>query len=325
MRGEPTTQQLFDLVFERWADHTLRFGFIPAVIAVGWFAYAYVGHSRLIRQATGAVAISRTLDARLYNLVENLTITAGMPMPRIEIMDTPALNAYASGLSPASATVAVTRGLLEALNDDELEAVLAHELTHIRNRDVRLMVVATIFVGILGYVSYVLIHQTSRVIGRAAGGAGALLVVVGVAIAAFAGFFGVLTRFALSRSREFMADAGSAELTKRPEALISALRKIEGHDEIDDLPPQMQAMMISARIEGLFATHPSVDARVDALERFAGATPVVGPVRQRPATATARPQAAAALQAAPSFGRRGVAPAAVAAAPAQRSFGRRER
>jgi heat shock protein HtpX len=320
---EPTWAELIDYTLAQWQDHSLRFAYVPALLVAGWFSYAYVAHGRLIREATGAAAVSRTLDGRLYNLVENLTIAAGMPMPRIEIMETQALNAYASGLSPRSATIAVTRGLLEGLNDDELEAVLAHEITHIRNRDVRLMVVATIFVGVLGYVSYMMMNQTGKVIGRAAAGVGIVLVIVGYGVAALASLFGVVSRFALSRSREFLADAGSAELTKRPEALISALRKIEGHDTIEGLPPQMQAMMISARIEGLFATHPSVEARVDALERYAGAMPqavAAGPRRSDGARAPAQ-----AAQPAAGFGRRGVAQgAAVAAMPAQRSFGRRE-
>ena len=244
-----------------------------------------------------------------------------MPMPRVEIMEIPALNAYASGLSPKSASIAVTRGLIEALNDDELEAVLAHELTHVRNRDVRLMVVATIFVGMLSVISYMMLNGAAKTVGRAsnAGGVGAVVIVAAVVIAAIAGFFGVLTRFAISRSREYMADAGSAELTKNPEALIAALRKISGHDEIEGLPPSMQAMMISASVEGLFATHPTVEARIDALERYAGALPAQAPRREPRARPQSAPQPSA-----PSFGRRGAVAAAAAAAPQQRTFGRRE-
>ncbi len=296
----PTETEIAGLMFEHWLERTLRYAFVPFLAVVGWFAYAYAAHGRLIRRATGARSISRQLEGRLYNLVENLSIAAGMTMPRVEIIETPALNAYASGLGPTDATVAVTRGLLDTLNDQELEAVLAHEITHIRNRDVRLMVIATIFVGVLSYFGGMMRRQTSNgAIGRSVGGTDIIVVAVAAVVAILAGLFGVLTRFALSRSREYLADAGSAELTKNPEALISALRRIEGHSAIAGLPPSMEAMMISARIDGLFATHPSTEDRIAALQNYAGARPVAPrattPARERvyaPIGATLSPAAA---------------------------------
>src|ERR1700680_647911 len=107
---QPTQLDLLDVIFNSWSDILINFAFIPAILIAAWFAIAYVSHGKLLRKATGARAISRQLDRKLYNAVENLAITAGLPVPRVEIMETPALNAYAAGLGPGSATVAVTRG-----------------------------------------------------------------------------------------------------------------------------------------------------------------------------------------------------------------------
>ena len=264
---------LADATLDHWLHRSLVYSFIPILAVGGWFAFAFFAHRELIRQATGAQGLSRMLDPRLYNLVENLTILRGLPMPRLEVIETTALNAYASGFSPQHSTIAVTRGLIDTLNDAELEAVLAHEVTHIRNRDVRLMMVATIFVGILSYVSQVMRRQTSPdgALSRVIAIADFMVVALAVAMSMLANLFGVLAHFALSRSRELLADAGAVELTKDPDALIAALRRIEGHDKIEDLPPMMEAMMISSRIDGLYATHPTIAERVEALQLYAGA------------------------------------------------------
>jgi heat shock protein HtpX len=268
---DPTQAELIAGTIDKWLHVSLTYAFVPMIAVAGWFAYAFAAHRSLIRRATGAVAISRQLDSRLYNLVENLTISVGLPVPRIEVIETTALNAYAAGLSPKDSTVAVTRGLLDTLSDEELEAVLAHEITHIRNRDVRLMVIATIFVGVLAYGSQMMRRQTSSgAIGRSVGGGDVILVAVAAAMASVAGLFGVLSHFALSRTREFLADAGAVELTKNPDALIGALERIRDNDQIEGLPKSMEAMMISSRLDGWFATHPSCEDRVSALRRFAG-------------------------------------------------------
>jgi heat shock protein HtpX len=230
-------------------------------------------------------------------------------MPALQIMETPALNAYAAGLHEGQYVVAVTRGLIDTLSEDELEAVLAHELTHIRNRDTQLMVIAIIFAGIFAFFGDLIIRgwdfpygwaprskregpwgstrssggwssgggdDGGRRGGRSSTGGGAALLAIAVAIAIILITWGVSTliRLALSRSREFLADAGSAELTKNPDALVRALRKIETRASLD-VPSRMEAFFIenpvAERVSGLFATHPSVDARVEALRRYAGA------------------------------------------------------
>ncbi len=278
------------------------------VASLAWFAIAYLVHQGLISRATGARGVARTEAPRLYNVLENLCISRGLPMPALQIIDTPALNAYASGLREGSYVVAVTRGLLDTLSDDELEAVLAHELTHIRNRDTQLMVIAVVFAGIFAFFGDMVIRGWDFPYGwaprsksegpwgsntssgssynssdsgsdsgdrRSSGGGGAIIaIVIAVAIILISWGLSTLIRLALSRSREYLADAGSAELTKNPDALIRALRKIEKQAAFD-VPSRMEAFFIenpvADRVSGLFSTHPSVDARVAALQRYAGA------------------------------------------------------
>jgi heat shock protein HtpX len=291
---------------------------IAMVIALGWFTIAYFGYSAMIRAATGARGVTRTQAPELYNMLENLCISRGITMPRLEIIDTPALNAYAAGLSANDATIAVTRGLIEHLEPAEVEAVLAHELTHIRNRDTQLMVVAVIFAGIFGFIGDMFIrrwdfpygwsprgkptHDTDdgsswhgsssssdnddsdrssgggRGGGSGGGGAAIIAILIAVAIILISWGVSTLIRFALSRSREYLADAGSVELTKNPDAMISALRKIERNAAFD-VPSRMEAFFIEnplpSRISGLLATHPSIDDRVTALVRYAAGRDLV--------------------------------------------------
>jgi heat shock protein HtpX len=268
----PTFAESWQLILARTVDLTLAYAFIPAGGVLIWFVAAFFSHKAMIRAGTDARPIMRSLEWELYNIVENLSITAGLPMPTVEIIETEALNAYASGLGPEGATIAVTRGLLDSLTKDELETVLAHELTHIRNRDTRLMVVAIIFVGILAFGAQALGRTVwGRKHGQPLGGSDIVLFAVAAALAGLAYLFSVLAQFALSRTREYLADAGAVELTKRPECLVSALRKISGREEIPDMPAAFRAMMISSRIESLFSTHPPLEARIAALEKYAGA------------------------------------------------------
>ncbi|MEF3366369.1 M48 family metallopeptidase [Methylocystis sp. 9N] len=276
----------FDYIFALAVDDLKR-GWPIGVIAAGaWFAIAYLFHQKMIDFATGAASVSRTDSPRLYNLLENLCISRGVPIPALQIIESDALNAYASGLKEGQYKIAVTRGLTRELTDAELEAVLAHELTHIRNRDVQVLVIAVIFAGIFAFVADLTIRRwdfpfglsphrpTARDDGRRGNGGAALAVLIALFIIALSWGASVLIRFALSRSREYLADAGSAELTKNPDAMISALRKIEAHAAIPTMPSRMQYFFIESPAlhpeSGLFATHPSVESRIAALIKFAG-------------------------------------------------------
>jgi heat shock protein HtpX len=252
------------------------------VAALIWFAIAWVAHNRILDWATGAHPVTRAEEPRLWNLLENLCISRGMRMPRLAIIETPALNAYAAGLSREAGSVTVTRGLMEALDDRELAAVLAHELSHIRNGDARLGLIAAVFVGVisLGFDMMARTRRAARV-GRATGwrrtgnsrnAGGAAL--IGVAMIALAWLLATALRMALSRNREFLADAGAVELTADPDAMITALRKVEGRADMPQVSPQVRALFLEdasdSAMFSLMATHPPIGDRVAALVKFAG-------------------------------------------------------
>jgi Zn-dependent protease with chaperone function len=352
---------------------------IPLLFGLAWTVIALYFQAAIIRRMTGAHAIERRHEPKLYNLVENLSITAGIPVPKIEIIESPALNAYASGLSPNDAVVAVTRGLLQKLNERELTAVLAHEITHIKNYDIRLVVLSSVLHGLMARVAdfawtkitrhkvplvdlfltrpeeqataetaaqqrgrfyaFVYIHMlliTPFVADGIYIGAAVPVVIIELIslicvfihvmlcewrgeksfflndisylpsmrmlmilpllplmvilwglmvtagfVTAMAYALSAVITGAISRSREFMADAGAVELTKDASALISALRRIAGRDHLADVNPMVLGMMISSSRGGWMATHPSIDERIEALVRFGGGQVAAKPA-QRP-------------------------------------------
>ncbi|CAN5303765.1 M48 family metallopeptidase [soil metagenome] len=252
-----------------------------------WIVIAYFFNQSIIDAVTGGHEVTRQEQPRLYNLLENLCISRGIPMPKLKIVDNSALNAFASGLNRSQYSVTVTTGLLNALNDREMEAVLGHELTHIRNGDVQLMVVAVIIAGVIGFVAELVFRlfvnsswgfggrgrSSSSSDGNKKGGGAFAIVLLAIALIGLAWGLSLVVRFALSRSRELLADAGSVELTKDPDAMISALRKIEGRGELPGATSAVMEMCIDNPREGfadLFAIHPSIDSRVKALVQYAG-------------------------------------------------------
>lgn len=263
---------------------TLAYGHWPIIAAAGWFVIAYFFHGAMMRAATGSRPITRQQMPKIYNMLENLCIAQGVAMPAFEVIDSPALNAYASGINDKTYKIVLTRGIIEALADDELEGVIAHELAHIINRDVRLLIISVIFVGMIGFLSEMafraLVYGGSpRMYGGndRKGGGGAVVLLALVIL--FVGYiFSILIRFALSRRREYMADAGAVEMTKNPEGMMRALLRISGRDQVKGMPDDVQMMCIenSHRFMGLFATHPSIDSRVEVLSRLTG-TPVPAP------------------------------------------------
>jgi len=201
-------------------------------------------------------------------------------------MESDALNAFATGMNEQQYSITVTSGLLDRLDDAEVEAVLGHELTHIRNGDVRMMVIAVVIAGAISFFAELFFRmwfysgpgwRSSRSRGdgegeRGRGGAGAAILIA-LALVALAWVLSIAIRFALSRSREFLADAGSVELTKNPDAMISALRKIEGRGELQGATSAVMEMCVDNPREGfedIFATHPPIDKRIEALVKFAG-------------------------------------------------------
>ncbi len=251
--------------------------------AVLWIIIAYYFHQSMIDAITGGREVTRQEEPRLYNLLENLCISRGITMPRLKVMESDALNAFATGMNEKQYAVTVTTALLNSLDDAEIEAVLGHELTHIRNGDVRMMVIAVIIAGVIGFFAELLFRlwfntgfglRRSRSSDEDRGKGGNMIaILIAVALIAVAWLLSVMIRFALSRSREFLADAGSVELTKNPDAMISALRKIEGRGELEGATSAVMEMCVDnprEEFSDLFDTHPSVDKRIEALIKFAG-------------------------------------------------------
>jgi len=258
---------------------------IPYVIGgvLIWFLIAYFANTSIINSATGARPLERKENKRVYNLVENLCMSQGMTMPKINIIDDDSLNAYASGINKNSYTVTLSKGIIEKLNDEELEAVIAHELSHIRNHDVRLLIISIVFVGIFSMIAQIAmrsVYYSSLTRRRNDKGNGAILIILlAMVVAAIGYFFAILMRFAISRKREYLADAGSAEMTKNPLALASALRKISADPDIEAVKredvaqlfiqhPGKQAKSALSGLSGLLATHPPIEKRIQILEQF---------------------------------------------------------
>src|SRR5262249_1140227 len=219
-------------------DLTKTFSF-ATIGTIVWILIAYKFHQSMIDAVTGGHEVTRAEEPKLYNLLENLCISRGITMPKLKIAADDALNAFATGLNEKQYSITVTRGLMNALNEAELEAVLGHELTHIRNGDVRMLVIAVVIAGAISFFGELLFRlffengfyggfrRRGGGDGDRKGGAG-LAIIIAIALIVVAWILSIVIRFALSRQREYLADAGSVELTKNPDAMISALRKIEG-------------------------------------------------------------------------------------------------
>lgn len=246
-----------------------------------WFLIAWAGHSAFIRMATGSKTLERTENKRVYNLVENLCISQGMTMPKVYVIEDDSLNAFASGINNNSYSVSLSRGIINKLDDEELEGVIAHELSHIKNRDVRLLIVSIIFVGIFAFLAE-LAFRSLRFAGsgkksKDSKGSGGIILIA-IVITAVAYFLSILLRFGISRRREYLADAGAADMTKKPYALANALRKISGDPLIEAVESRDVAQLFidnpkpsthkSASWDNMFATHPPIEKRIELLEQF---------------------------------------------------------
>lgn len=253
--------------------NSLIFAYWPLILSgvVIWFLVAWFFHTKMIRKLSHSHPVTRKEEPELYNLLENLSIAAGIPTPRLEIIETHARNAFASGIDQKSFAVTVTRGLMQSLTKDELEGVLAHEMTHILNRDVRLLIITIIFTGMIGFAAQIVwsnIRYGFIYSGRRRQQGGGILIMMALACTLWLGYMLTLfTRFAISRKREYMADAGAVQLTKNPEAMMRALQRIAGRDVIPETTGDIAMMCIENHkpFMGLFATHPPIEKRIRAL------------------------------------------------------------
>ena len=265
-----------------------------------WFIIAYCTNTSIIRHITHAKPLQRKENLRVYNMVENLCIAGGIEMPQINIVKDNQLNAFASGIDIPSFTITLTTGLIDKLDDAELAAVIGHELTHIKNRDTRLMVVCIVFVGIFAAIQSMsarmlgaLLRGSGRSSRQKNGKGGGSLVVLEIMMLLIAliiwstigYFFSFMTRLAISRKREYMADAGGAELCGDPLALASALKKISDNPGLDNVHRSDVAQLYIihpdeefdndmkltgwvAKANALFCTHPDTPERIKLLEQF---------------------------------------------------------
>jgi heat shock protein HtpX len=260
-------------------------GFVGIILIISGFINlgSYYWSDKLVLGMTGAKPVSKESNRDLYRIVENLTIAAGTPMPRIYVIDDPAPNAFATGRDPKHAAIAFTTGLLNRLEKLELEGVAAHELSHVRNYDTRLMSIVVILVGTVALLAHVFFRSLWWGGGsRDRRGGGALLLIVGVVVAILAPIAAQLIKLAISRRREFLADSSGALLTRHPEGLAAALVKISS-----DTNPSKHASAANAHLfivnpfkgkqaknwlTGLFRTHPPLEERIKALKSSVGAS-----------------------------------------------------
>lgn len=253
--------------------------------SVIWTIIAFNSGDRIVMGMTGAHQVSVDEEPQLYHVVEEMALAAGLPKPRVYVIETPAMNAFATGMRPDRAAIAVTRGLLEKLSRDELQGVIGHEMGHIVNWDIRYATAVSVMVGLIALVSDGVLRSmfyTGGPRGRqrdSRGGAGAaILMVVMIVFAILAPLFARMVQMAVSRQREFLADATSVRLTRHPQGLISALEKLaQGAEPFKGANRATQHLFIvnpfrnfSERASALMATHPPLERRIARLRNLGG-------------------------------------------------------
>ncbi len=242
-----------------------------------WFVIAWMFHTRMILSMTGAKELTRVEHKDIYLMVEHLCISRGLPVPKLYIIEDSSMNAFASGLQPSKSLIAFSRGLIDTLTPKELEAVAAHELTHIINRDSRLMVICIIFVGIIQTLSEVFLRMRIEHKSGGENSGNSMLIILALKVVIFIiGFmFTSVIQMAISRKREFLADAGAVELTKTGKHLITALQKISTDSRIEVIKNRNVAQLCIENpldkphfFDTLFASHPPISKRIAALQEF---------------------------------------------------------
>jgi len=245
----------------------------------------YYTSDKVVLAISRARPVTKEEFPYLYNIVEGLAIAAGVPAPRCYVIEDTAPNAFATGRNPQHAVICVTTGIMEKLNRVELEGVVAHEMSHIKNYDIRLQTVVVVMAGVVALLSDWILRsffwgggrrRGSREGGRGGGGAGSILIVVGLVLAALSPFIATIIQLAVSRKREFLADASGAMLTRYPPGLASALRKISADTEPLEAANKATAHLyiinplkdIKGAVNKLFSTHPPIEERIAALEKM---------------------------------------------------------
>jgi heat shock protein HtpX len=257
---------------------------LAVVVALAMAAAGYYSSDKVVLAISKARPVTREEYPYLYNVVEGLAIAAGVPTPRCYVIEDTAPNAFATGRNPQHAVICVTTGILEKLNRVELEGVVAHEMSHIKNYDIRLQTVVVVMAGVVALLSDWMLRSFFWGGGRrrggrdrgGSGGAGAVLMIVGLALTVLSPFIATIIQLAVSRKREFLADAGGAMLTRYPAGLASALRKISADTEPLEAANKATAHLyivnplknVKGAVNKLFSTHPPIEERIAALEKM---------------------------------------------------------
>lgn len=250
------------------------------VVAIVWSLIGYYSGARIALAVSGAQEVTHDQAPQLWNVVEEMSVASGLPMPRVFLIDSDAPNAFATGRDPGHSAVAVTRGLLAKLNREELQGVIAHEMSHIRNYDIRFATLVGIMVGMIALVADMFLRWGfffgGRRRGGDSGGGNPIMFIIAIALAILAPLSAYLVQFAISRKREYLADASGVELTRNPIGLASALEKIAA-----DPTPLKTANRATAHLyisnparatserAGLFSTHPPIKERIARLRAMA--------------------------------------------------------
>ncbi len=255
-----------------------------ALAAAIWMIVSYYSGDSMMLATAGAKEISKEDNPEIYSLVENTAMAAGLPMPKVFVIEDESANAFATGRDPQNSAVALTTGIIKRLNKSELEGVVAHEMSHIGNRDVRLMMVVITGIGVLTFIGQVLLRigaSGRRGGGKNSGAIGLVFVLLGLALIIYGVLLAPLIMYALSRRREYQADATAALITRNPAGLASALAKISEDSRVEalDSMPLMSSACIAnaaagegfaAALGGMFETHPPIKQRIEALMQMDG-------------------------------------------------------
>ncbi|MBN2122315.1 M48 family metallopeptidase [Candidatus Micrarchaeota archaeon] len=250
--------------------------FLGLFIAIPYALISYFFGSNVVLALSGAKPLEKKDNPYLFNLVEGLSLAMQVPTPKVYIVNDSALNAFATGRDPSHSAIVVTRGLLDSMGRAELEGVIAHEMSHIGNYDIRFMMLTIVMVGIVGFISEIILRTFLWGGGsrrRDNGSGSALIMVLGLILAVLAPIIAMFVRFAISREREYLADATAVRLTRYPDGLKSALNKIRNHykpvkNATESTAPMYFADPIGKKVAGMFATHPPIEERIKRLSSF---------------------------------------------------------
>jgi len=243
---------------------------VAIIISISYLLITYYNSDKIALVSVGAKEADRIKHKQYYDVVESLTIASGIPMPKLYIMPFPQINAFASGRDPKHSAICVTQGSLEKLDKKELEGVLAHEMSHVANYDIRYITFAAVMVGIISIISEIFLRSLWFKSGDRGDSKGsAIFMIIGIALAIIAPIIVYFVQLAISRKREFTADASAVKFTRYPNGLINALKKIKDENQPEKRIPKAVAPLFFANpFRNLAATHPPIEKRISVLERM---------------------------------------------------------